>query len=137
MISGRPRHGTFPVPGEFQEDTATVRAAYSALEAGDARTLARYLDPRVEWVHPAATRLPFDGLVRGLPSVLRSAFRRTEDGEGPRTSADTYLELGDGVLVVGRFSAEVGAEGSEAPFLHECSVRGGRIYRIREYPANP
>ena len=137
MISGRPRHGTFPVPGEFQEDTATVRAAYSALVAGDARTLARYLDPRVEWVHPAATRLPFDGLVRGRPSVLRSAFRRSEDGDGPGASADTYLELGDGVLVVGRFAAEVGAEGSEAPFLHECFVRGGRIYRIREYPANP
>lgn len=132
MISGRPRHGTFPVPGEFLEDAATVRAAYRALEAGDVRTLGRYLDPRVEWVHPAATRLPFDGLVRGLPSVLRFAFRRSEDGGGPRASADTFMELGDGVLVVGRFAAE---QGAEAPFLHECSVKNGRIYRIREYPA--
>lgn len=135
MISGRPRHGTFPVPGEFQEDTVTVRAAYGALEAGDARTLARYLDPRVEWVHPAATRLPFDGIVRGLPAVLRSAFRRSDDGGGPGASAGTFIELGDGVLVVGRFAVEHGAEGAEAPFLHECSVRNGRISRIREYPA--
>lgn len=127
MISGRPRHGTVPVPGEFLEDAATVRAAYRALETGDTRTLERYLDPRVEWIHPAATRLAFDGMVRGLPSVLRSAFRRSEDGSGPRASADTFIELGDGVLVVGRFA--------EAPFLHECSVRNGRISRIREYPA--
>jgi len=135
VISGRPRHNTFPVPGEFREDAATVRAAYRALESGDVRALARYLDPGVEWIHPAATRLPFDGLVRGLPAVLRSAFRRSDDGTGPRASADTFLELGDGVLVVGRFAVAHAAEGAEAPFLHECSVRDGRILRIREYPA--
>lgn len=135
MISGRPRHGAFPVPGEFLEDTATVRAAYRALEAGDLEALARHLDPKVEWVHPAATRLAFDGLVRGLPSVLRFAFRRTEDGDGPRASADTFLEIGDGVLVVGRFTAGPDAGGAGAPFLQECSVRDGRIFRIREYPA--
>ena len=135
MISGRPRHGAFPVPGEFLEDTATVRAAYRALEAGDSRTLVRYLDPKVEWVHPAATRLAFDGLVRGVPSVLRFAFRRTEDGDGPRASADTFLEIGDGVLVVGRFATGPDAESTSTPFLQECSVREGRIFRIREYPA--
>lgn len=127
MISGRPRHGTFPVPGELLEDAATVRAAYRALEVGEVRTLGRYMDPRVEWVHPAATRLPFDGTVRGRAAVLRSAFHRSEDGSGPRASANTFIELGDGVLVVGRFA--------ETPFLHECSVRNGRISRIREYPA--
>ncbi len=136
MIEGRPRQGTFAVPGEFQDDAATVRAAYRALEAGDADGLARLLDPRVEWVHPATTRLAFDGVVRGLPSVLRSAFRRTEEGSGPRASADTFVELGDGVLVVGRFVEGHGPDGApEAPFLHECSVRGGRIFRVREYPA--
>ena len=135
MISGRPRHGAFPVPGEFLEDTATVRAAYRALEDGDLRTLVRYLDPEVEWVHPAATRLPFDGLVRGMPSVLRFAFRRREDGDGPRASAGTYLEFGDGVLVAGRFAADPGTEAAETPFLQECFVREGRIFRIRECPA--
>lgn len=135
MISGRPRHGTFPVPGEFLDDAATVRAAYRALESGDVRTLNRHVDPKVEWVHPATTRLPFDGTLRGLPSVLRSAFRRDEDGGGPRVLADTFLELGDGVLVVGRFVTLPEPERAEAPFLHECSVRDGRIFRIREYPA--
>lgn len=135
MIDGRPRHGTFPVPGEFLDDAEAVRAAYRALEAGDVRTLSLYLDPQVEWVHPAATHLPFDGVLRGLPSVLRAAFRRNEDGGGPRTSADTFLEIGDGVLVVGRFAGGHGTEEAEAPFLHECSVRDGRIFRIREYPA--
>ncbi len=135
MISGRPRHGTFPVPGEFLEDVTRVRAAYRALEAGDIHTLTRHLDPRVEWVHPAVTRLPFDGIVRGLPSVLRSAFRQSESGDRPRISAGSFLELGDGVLVVGRFAEGHGTEAAGAPFLHECSVRNGRIFRIREYPA--
>ena len=135
MIGGRPRSGTFPVPGEFTDDAATVRAAYRALETGDLRALIRLLNPRVEWVHPAATRLPFDGVVRGLSPVLRSAFRRTDEGCGPRASADTFVELGDGVLVVGRFREGHGPEASETPFLHECSVRGGKISLIREYPA--
>lgn len=135
MIEGRPRHGTFPVPGEFLKDAETVRAAYRALAANDVRTLNHHLDPQVEWVHPAVTRFAFDGVLRGLPSVLRSAFRRNEEGGGPRVFADTFLELGDGVLVVGRFAGGPGAEEAEAPFLHECSVRDGRIFRIREYPA--
>lgn len=137
MIDGRPRHGASPVPGEFQEDAETVRAVYRALEDGDAQAMTRYADPRIQWVHPAVTRLPFDGVLSGLPSVLRAAFRRDEDGSGPRIFADTFLELGDGVLVVGRFAESHGSEQAAVPFLHECSVRDGRIYRIREYPAEP
>ncbi len=133
MISGRPRQGGLPAAGELAEDVTTVRAAYQALEAGDEEALTYYLDPQVEWVHPAVTRLPFDGVRRGLPAVLQAAFRRDEDGNGPRVSADSFLEIGDGVLVAGRFFRDSVKEG--APFLHECSVRGGRIERIREYPA--
>jgi ketosteroid isomerase-like protein len=133
MISGRPRQGGLPAAGELAEDVTTVRAAYQALEGNDEAALTRYLDPQIEWVHPAVTRLPFDGVLRGMPSVLRAAFRRDEDGNGPRVSADTFLEIGDGVLVAGRFLGEDGVV--EEPFLHECSVRGGRIERIREYPA--
>jgi ketosteroid isomerase-like protein len=133
VISGRPRRGGLPAAGELAEDITTVRAAYRALESGDEQALTRYLYPQIEWVHPAVTSLPFDGVIRGLPSVLRSAFRRDEHGTGPHVSADTFLEIGDGVLVAGRFFRN--GEEDAAPFLHECSVRGGRIERIREYPA--
>jgi len=135
VIVGRPRRDGLPDAGELAEDATTVRAAYRALEDGDPRKAARYLDPLVEWVHPAVVRLPFDGVLRGLPSVLRDAFRRDDDGNGPRVLADTFLEMGDGVLVVGRFAEGEGADRPETPFLHECSVRAGRIVCIREYPA--
>ncbi len=136
MISGRPRQGGLPAAGELAEDVTTVRAAYRALEVGDQQALTRYLDPQIEWVHPAVTRLPFDGILRGLPAVLRSAFRRNEDGTGPRVSADTFLEIGDGVLVAGRFLGD-GEQETGEPLLHECSVRGGWVERIREYPTQP
>ena len=135
MIVGRPRRDGPPSAGELVEDATTVRAAYRALEEDDSRTASRYLDPRVEWVHPTVVRLPFDGVLTGLPSVLRAAFRRDEHGEGPRVFADTFLEMGDGVLVVGRFAEGDGPDRTETPFLHECSVRSGAIFRIREYPA--
>ena len=84
-----------------------------------------------------AARMPFDGTRRGLQTVLRAAFRHGTDGTGPRVSAQTFLEFGDGVLVVGRFLWERGAEGEpvEEPFMHECFVRGGKVVLIREYPA--
>ena len=120
---------------EATEDVTVVREMYRALEEGNVPALARYVEPSIEWMHPMVTRLPFDGTRRGLTAVLQSAFRREADGTGPRVSAETFLELGDGVLVVGRFLESRGAEGAEEPFLHECFVRGGRVGRIREYPA--
>ena len=133
MISGRPRQGGLPAAGELAEDVTPVRAAYRALEDGDEQALTRYLDPQVVWVHPSVSHLPFDGVLRGLPAVLRAAFRRDEDGNCPQVSADTFVEIGDGVLVAGRFLED--GEENGMPFLHECSVRAGRIERIREYPA--
>lgn len=122
---------------EATEDVTVVRAIYQALEKGDVPVLARYAEPSIEWMHPMVTRLPFDGTRRGLTAVLRSAFRRDTDGIGPRVLAETFLELGDGVLVVGRLLdvGRVEDEPNEVPFLHECFVRGGRVARIREYPA--
>ena len=132
MISGRPRHEAFPVPGELQEDVSTVRAAYAAIEASDERAVARFIDREVEWVHPAVTHLPFDGAVRGRKAVVRGAFRKNEDGSGPKVSAESFFELGDVVLVAGRFMRD---HGMEDPFLHKCCVKAGRVILIREYPA--
>ncbi len=114
-----------------------VRAMYRALEEEDAPALARHADPEIEWVHPLVTRLPFDGTRRGLSTVLRAAFRRVADGTGPRVCAQSFLEFGEGVLVVGRLLSDAGAGGEpvEEPFTHECFVRGNKVVRIREYPA--
>jgi hypothetical protein len=110
---------------------------YRALEESDALTLARHADPRIEWLDPLVTRLPFDGTRHGLPAILRAAFRRDERGAGPRVSAGTFLEFGDSVLVAGRFLQMGGAEEAGEPFLHECFVRGGRIVLICGFPARP
>ncbi len=133
MISGSPRRSGLPAAGELAEDVTTVRAAYRALEARDEQALSRYVDPRVVWVHPMVTRFPFDGTLRGLPHVLRAAFRRNERGTTACLCADTFLEMGDGVLVAGRFLGDGGK--TDEPFLHECHVRDGRIFCVRGYPA--
>ena len=118
---------------ETAEDVTVVRAMYRALEEGDVSDLALYADPGISWVHPMVARLPFDGTRRGLTAVLQSAFQRDAGGTGPRVSAGTFLELGDGVLVAGRLTEE--GTSNEKPFLHECTVRGGRVVLLREYPA--
>lgn len=116
--------------GDLSGDAGVVRCAYRALEKGDLLALASCLDARVGWVDPLVSRLPFDGLRHGLPALLRGGFRRDLDGKGPRVEAGTFLELGDGVLVVGRLLFP----GGEEPFMHECSMRDGRIVLIRGYP---
>ena len=122
---------------EATEDAVVVRAMYRALEAGEVSDLSLYADPEISWVHPMVARLPFDGTGRGLETVLRSAFLLDASGTGPRISAETFVEFGDGVLVAGRFIEGRGAENApgEKPFLHECTVRGGRVILVREYPA--
>lgn len=129
--------GVPPTSGEGSEDATVVRAMYRALVDSNDTVFARYLDSQVEWIHPMVARLPFNGTRRGLPAVVRHAFRRSADGAAPRISAETFLEFGDGVLVVGRFLGwgEAEREEVEEPFVHECFVRGGRVIRIREYPA--
>jgi ketosteroid isomerase-like protein len=123
-----------PVLGELSEDVAVVRAAYRAISEGDALALDRLVAPGVVWVHPAVSRLPFDGTSCGLAAVLAGGFH-CRDGSVPPFAAETFLELGDGVLVVGRFLGDEGT-GRERPFLHECFVRSGRIVTIREYPTD-
>ncbi len=134
---GRPDGIGPPATGKATEYAAVVHAMYDSLEANDEQALADCVDERIEWVHPMVTRLTFDGVQHGLPAVLRNAFRRAADGGRPRVSADTFLEFGDGVLVVGRFlrSGDTDGEQIEEPFLHECFIRSGRVVSIREYPA--
>lgn len=132
MVPDHPHCRGDPPPAELTEDVDTVRAMYQALEEEDARVLSCILDPRVVWVDPLVSRLPFDGVCRGLPSVLRAAFRRGAYGTGPRLSAGAFLEMGDGVLVAGRFLTDNGAG---EPFLHECFVKDGRVARVCGYPA--
>lgn len=131
----RPRGGA--PANEVSVDADVVHAMYRALEEGDGAALARHTDPQIEWIHPAVARLPFHGARRGLPAVARSAFRCDEGGTGPRVSPETFLEFGDGVLVAGRFIGHAGTDGEpvQEPFLQECLVRGGKVVRIREYPA--
>lgn len=117
---------------ETAEDVTVVRALYRALERGETSALDLYADPEISWVHPMVARLPFDGTRRGMRAVLKNAFLRDADGTGPRVSAETFVELGDGVLVAGRL---IGGSSNEKPFLHECAVRGGRVVLLREYPA--
>ena len=114
-----------------------MRTAYRALGEENISTFTRCVDPQVEWVHSMVACLPFDGVRRGLPAVLHHAFRRSTDGARPRVSVETFLEFGDGVLVVGRFLVREGAQGEEIeePFVHECFVREGRVISIWEYPA--
>jgi ketosteroid isomerase-like protein len=134
VIPGRLRRDGSPPPAELTEDVGLVRAMYRALGRDDLGALDDTVSQDVGWIDPFVARFPFDGTRRGLPSVLRAAFRLEHDGTGPRVCADTFLELGDGVLVAGRFLDE--ANGAAEPFLHECLVRGGKVFLIRGFIAD-
>lgn len=129
---GHPRRRGVPPSAELSWDSDVVRAMYRAIEARDLEALTGLVDPGVRWIDPLVARLPFDGTRRGLAPVLRAAFRLDEGGAGPLVSAGTFVEFGDGVLVVGRLLT--GGDAGD-PFVHECSVRNGRVISIRGYRA--
>ena len=76
MKTERSHEGVPPTAGEGSEDATVVRAMYRVLGEGDDSIFARCLDSQAEWIHSMVARLPFDGARRGLPAVVRHAFRR-------------------------------------------------------------
>lgn len=112
------------------EDATVVRALYRGIEEEDVPALAiRRPGGRVDTPDGHAPPLRRHAARLAGRPARRVSPRR--GGDGPRVSAETFLKFGDGVLVVGRFISAAGTE----PFLHECFVRGGKVIRIREYPA--
>jgi uncharacterized protein len=116
-----------------QENVETVRRLHEAINAGDEATVFELLDPEIVWVQspivPDARTFHGHAGVRELVAMLDDAF------EDIRMEADTLLDGGDSVVVLGHMRARGKGSGVEIrePRAWLWSLRDGTIVRHQTF----
>jgi uncharacterized protein len=110
-----------------------VRAGFAAYNAGDVECLLAVCDPDVELV-------PLPSLLTGEPYRGHQGVRDylgaiSDDWSQRAVELDRLVEVGDEVVLRGRFQARGRSSGVEvdAPAAWVVSLRDGRVVRLRVY----
>jgi ketosteroid isomerase-like protein len=111
-----------------------VREGVNAWNERDTGRLLELLDPDVELV-PMRARLE-GGRYTGHAGMLQMMRDTAEDWEGARVEIEELRDLGDSVLVLGRFQAKGRASGVDLdmPAAWISDLTDGRVTRMRAFP---
>ena len=112
-----------------------TRRAYEAFARGDMDGVVADMDPEIEWHQ--AQGLPHGGLYRGLDDVRRAIFDplNAEWWDGFAADAHEFLDAGDDIVVIGRYSGRAKRTGKplDVPFVHVWTYRDGKATRFRQF----
>ena len=121
--------------GPVVTNVELAQRAYEAFARDDLDQVLAVLDPEIEWHQ--AQGLPHGGLYRGVDSVRRAIFDPLdrEWWDGFRADPEQFIDGGDEVVVLGRYTACAKATGKplEVPFVHVWTIRDGRVVRFRQF----
>ena len=119
-----------------QENVNIVRRLYEAFAAGDVDTVLTLLSPDIVWTEaenfPYADNNPY----RGPEAVLTGVFGRLgTEWQSFGAHPEEFLDAGDTVVVLGRYSGTCVATGnSMSPEMaHVIRVSDGLITSFRQY----
>ena len=107
---------------------------YGAFGRGEIGTVLAAFDPQIEWI--SAEGAPYPGTFIGPDAVLHGIFMRLgSEWEGFRAEPTEYIDGGDTIVALGRYSGTYRATGKSmnAAFAHVWTLRDGRIVRHRQY----
>jgi ketosteroid isomerase-like protein len=112
------------------DNVETVRLGFAAMERGDVDAIVEMLDPEVEFVNPDYAVEP--GVRQGVDAYVGALAAFTEIFDTPRFFLDELVEVGDKIVVTGRFSARAKGSGVNVGpqrFGGVMTIRGGRLLR--------
>ena len=112
----------------------TITSLYDALARGDVNTVRPLLDAQLEWTE--AEGFPLAGTYHGPDAVVRGVLMRlAAEWADFRTAADTFVDGGETIVVLGHYSGTYKATGRSvrAPFAHVWTVRDGKASRYVQY----
>lgn len=119
-----------------QENVATVRRLYEAFAAGDVPTVLGLMSPDIVWEEaenfPYADNNPY----RGPEAILTGVFGRLgTEWDGFGAHPEEFLDAGDTVVVLGRYSGTCVATGKamNPQMAHIFRVADGRITGVQQY----
>ena len=111
-----------------------AKRAYEAFARGDIEAVLASFAEDVDFYE--AESLPWGGLHRGRDEVARNVFAVVvETFDDYATTPERYIESGDTVVVLGRYSG-VGRESGkplDAAFAHVWNLRAGRLKEFNHY----
>jgi uncharacterized protein len=116
-----------------RENVEVVRSLFEAWNAGDLDGVTAFLDPELEFI-PLRSQLD-QSPYRGPEGIRQFARDAEEEWEFVRVIPEEIRDLGDEVLVLGRFDARGRASGMDLsfPVAWIVRLRDGKVLYVRTY----
>ncbi|HSE97609.1 MAG TPA: nuclear transport factor 2 family protein [Blastocatellia bacterium] len=112
----------------------SIKGLYDSFAKGDVPAVLGFLSPDIRWTE--AEGFPYGGTYIGPDAVLENVFMKLgTEWEGFAAVPDEFIDGGDTVVVLGRYSGKYKATGNsfQADFAHVWKVREGRAVRFVQY----
>ncbi len=112
-----------------------ARQSYDAFARDDLDEVLAALHPEIEWQQ--AQGLPHGGVYKGVDVVRRAIFAPLDEEwwDGFRADPEQFIDGGDEVVVLGRYSGHAKATGKPlaVPFVHVWTIRESQVVRFRQF----
>jgi uncharacterized protein len=112
----------------------SVKQVYQAFAEGDIPTVLGLLNSDIDWTE--AEGFPYAGTYHGPRAVLEGVFMRLgSEWNGFAAIADEFIDAGDTVVVLGKYSGTYKATGKsfQANFAHVWKMQDGKALRFVQY----
>ena len=111
-----------------------IQGAYAAFAKGDVPGVLGILSPDIAWTE--AEGFPYGGTYNGPNAVLEGVFMRLgAEWDGFAAVPDEFIDGGDAVVVLGKYSGKYKATGKsfQANFAHVWKLQDGKAIRFTQY----
>jgi len=111
-----------------------VQGVYDAFAKGEVPQVLSFLSSEIEWTE--AEGFPYAGTYRGPSAVLEGVFVRLgTEWDGYAAVPDEFIDAGDTVVVLGKYSGKFKATGKsfQANFAHIWTLREGNAVKFVQY----
>ena len=112
----------------------SVKAVYEAFATGDIPTALTKLSPDIAWTE--AEGFPYGGTYHGPKGVLEGVFMRLgSEWEGFAAVPDEFIDAGDTVVVLGKYSGKYKKTGKsfQANFAHVWKMQDGKAAQFIQH----
>jgi uncharacterized protein len=124
----------YPIRGKQLNNLDAVKAIYEAFATGNIPTVLDTLSPEIAWTE--AEGFPYAGTYHGQSAVLSGVFMRLgTEWDGFGAVPDEFIDAGDTVVVLGKYSGKYKATGKsmQANFAHVWKMQNGKAARFTQY----
>ena len=112
-----------------------ARRSYEAFARDDIDAVLADMHPEIEWHQ--AQGLPHGGFYRGVEAVRAAIFDPLDEAwwDGFRADPEEFIDAGDHVVVLGRYTARGKASGKplDVPYVHVWTFEAGKAIKFRQF----